>query len=109
MDTKLENLNRVMRIIVSATEQAIEQMEVGSRTNLKCLNEKVSSFVGLPQTVCLPFVSTFVKNYERCWVQKGRNGGIYKGTRPIKHLNKPCIDVCDKCNQPIVCKVGQAA
>lgn len=100
-DMHLERLNELLRKVNEATEHAIQNLKEGQKISLKELTEKVAHFLDLSQTQCAPFVTMFVKQYDKCTMQKGRNGGIYKG-KPVKKQDK--TPRCMACGQKIKSK-----
>lgn len=97
----LDKLNAVILKVNDATAHAIENLQEGEKISLKSLTERVARFLGLSQALCAPFVTMFVKSYDRCTMQKGRNGGIYKGKLARKEDLEPR---CDHCGQKLRAK-----
>lgn len=102
---QLDKLNAIIVKVNDATAYAIENLQEGEKISLKCLTERVARFLGLSQALCTPFVTMFVKSYDKCTMQKGRNGGIYKG----KPLRKEDLEPrCNHCGQKLRAKKGEA-
>lgn len=99
----LDVLNDTMRKVVGATQFTIDNMSEGERISLKALTEKVADYLNLSQAVCAPFVSMFVKTYDKCSMQKGRGGGIYKG-KPVRKADLE--PRCPHCNQKLRAKTA---
>jgi len=97
----LDKLNSVILKVNDATAHAIENLQEGEKISLKALTERVARFLGLSQALCAPFVMMFVKSYDRCTMQKGRNGGIYKGKMARK---EDMVPRCNHCGQKIRAK-----
>lgn len=99
----LAKVNVIMRRVCDTTQGLIDILPEGHKISLKTLTEKVSTMTDLPQAQVAQIVSMFVKNYDNCTVQKGRFGGIYKGSVPKKAETQPR---CDHCGQKIRNKRG---
>lgn len=99
----LAKVNVIMRRVCDTTQGLIDILPEGHKISLKTLTEKVSTMTDLPQSQVTQIVSMFVKNYDQCTVQKGRFGGIYRGSVPKKSEQQPR---CDHCGQKIRNKRG---
>lgn len=98
----LANVNIVLQKVFDTTEDAINNLAEGERIFLKVLTSRVAAFLALPLSTVGPFVSLWTKkNTDKCTVQKGRFGGIYKGKLPQK---KDLAPRCQHCGQKLRAK-----
>ena len=92
----LEKVNYIMRHICDTAQRIIDSMNEGEKISLSHLTEKVSHVTDISKSQVVPIVSMFVANYDKCTMQKGRLGGIYRGT-----LAKRQPACCSCCGQKI--------
>lgn len=90
----LEKLNGIMSRVFSATQSQVDNLPQGHKVSIKQLTEKVADFLDMPQAQVAQFVAMFIRSYDKCTVQKGRNGGIYRGAVPKKIDHEPRCAAC---------------
>jgi len=67
-----------------ATQAIINDMSEGQRIQIKDLAKSVGQTLSVPAKEVLGFVSHFVRNTKSAYVTRGKNGGVVKGTKPVK-------------------------
>ena len=90
----LDRINATMKKVFDCTGQAIMNLGPNEHISLKGLTRRVSSFLGLPQSTCTPFVSMFVRQDGRCTLKRGPDGGVYRGTPAKKADPHPRCQAC---------------
>lgn len=88
----LDALNAMIQKVNNATQFTIDNLAENEKISLKTLTERVASFLGLSQSLCSSIVAMYVKSSDKCTMQRGRNGGIYKGkaTKEVAHRCGEC-------------------
>jgi hypothetical protein len=67
-----------------ATQATIDAMSDGQRIQLKDLVKAVSQSMSKPAKDIAGLVGLFAHNNSSSYVTRGKNGGLIKGTRPVK-------------------------
>ena len=84
MSTNIKSMMETVETIFEAAQASIESMSVGSRIQIKELAQTVALAVAMEPKHVLGFVNHFAHNTEIAYVTRGKNGGIIKGTKPVK-------------------------
>jgi len=79
-----EQLIETFNGIVNTALEVIDSMEEGERIRTPELAQKVAERLGLDTIDIIPFMTFFSHNYDGVETSAGRNGGIYKGKKPVK-------------------------
>ena len=80
----IKSLMETVERIFEATYITVEKMPDGSRMQIKELAEAVGAAVTMEPKQVLGFVSHFAHNTDIAYVTRGKNGGIIRGTKPVK-------------------------
>jgi hypothetical protein len=86
------NIQEILKDIEQVMEAAhlvLETMQVGDRKQIKELAQDVSLMVAKEPKDILGFVNHFAHNTNIAYVTRGKNGGIVRGTRPVKTVKAP--------------------
>ena len=70
--------------VLEAAHTIIDSMQPGERRQIKELAQEVSAVVGKAPKEVLGYVNSFAHHTSIAYVTRGKNGGIIKGTRPVK-------------------------
>lgn len=87
MSTKAEeiqSLNDTSSRIWDAAYDIVAAMKDRERKQIKELAADVSAVVGMDPKRVLGFVNHFAHETKIAYVTRGKNGGLIKGTRPIR-------------------------
>ncbi len=95
----LDALNAMIQKVNNATQFTIDNLAENEKISLKALTKRVAGFLGLSQSLCSSIVAMYVKSSDKCTMQRGRNGGIYKGK-----FHKEVDPRCDHCGQKLRAK-----
>jgi hypothetical protein len=88
MSDKKEMLVNVAKVF-DATESAILGLKEDSRILMTDLSAAVSLAVAMEPKDVTEFVRYFVRNTNLVFVTRGKNGGVIKGTKPVKVVKEP--------------------
>lgn len=83
-ESYLGPLNANMQKVFGATELQIGNLKTGEKISVKLLSARVAKFLNMPQSQVAPFISMFIKSYDKCTMVRGRHGGVYRGSVPRK-------------------------
>lgn len=70
--------------VLKAAFTVVDQMNDGSRMQIKKLAEQVGLAVGMEPKHVLGFVNHFAHHTDIAYVTRGKNGGIIKGVKVVK-------------------------
>jgi hypothetical protein len=84
MSTEVESMLEEISGVLKATETNIESLAIGERIQMKDLAAAVGLAVAKEPKHVINFVSHYVHNTALAYVTRGKNGGIIRGTRPVK-------------------------
>ena len=70
--------------ILEAAHNAISEMADGQRVQIKDLAQTVGLAVSKSPKEVLGFVNYFAHKTKIAYVTRGKNGGVIKGTKPVK-------------------------
>ena len=82
--TDIERMTAFSKQVFEAAQHAIETMQDGERIQIKQLAQSVWLAVAKDAKDVLGFVNHFVHHTSLAYVTRGKNGGIIKGTKPVK-------------------------
>lgn len=103
MNDILENSNitsstqSTMDIVFQATKRRLDALELGTKTTLSDLIDKVVAETGAKVSIVNGLVPMFVHDWARKGegsINKGRNGGIFKGGKPRHEDTRKRCDAC---------------
>lgn len=80
IQSMLEDVERIFQ----AAHTTISGMQQGARKQIKELAQDVGVAVGRDPKEVLAFVNHFAHNTDIAYVTRGKNGGVIKGTKPIR-------------------------
>lgn len=83
-NTDIEQMTAFSKQVFEAAQQAIEVMQDGDRIQIKQLAQSVGVAVARDPKDVLGFVNHFAHNTSLAYVTRGKNGGVIKGTKPVK-------------------------
>lgn len=95
----LMDVHNTTDLVFKSAHKYLEELNDGEKTTIGDLADKVSVDTNLPYSNVLNLVSMYVHQYKGVSVERGRNGGVFKGGKP-----KKIGDVrprCETCNQTI--------
>ena len=81
---EIDRMTAFSRQIFEAARTALEGMQDGDRIQIKQLAQVVGLAVAKDPKEVLGFVNHFVHGTGLAYVTRGKNGGIIKGTKPVK-------------------------
>lgn len=86
MSTKsdVEKATTFSQKVYEAAENTIQSMQDGQRVQIKQLAQMVGQTLSEDPKVVLGFVNYFAHHNSLAYVTRGKNGGIIRGTRPVK-------------------------
>ena len=77
--------------VFSSAETTFSGMPEKSRIQLKELAQTVASATGIEVKDALTFVTYFARNTDLGYVSRGKNGGLIRGSRPVKPMPKESV------------------
>jgi hypothetical protein len=80
----IESMTAFSKRVYEAAEHTISSMQDGERMQIKHLAQVVGLAVAEDPKVVLGFVNFFAHRTKLAYVTRGKNGGIIKGTKPVK-------------------------
>jgi uncharacterized membrane-anchored protein len=81
---EIESMTAFSKQVYEAAQNTIEAMQDGERMQIKQLAQVVGLAVAKEPKVVLGFVNYFAHETGLAYVTRGKNGGIIKGTKPVK-------------------------
>lgn len=84
MSTEVESRLTEARQAYEATQHILDGMKDGERVQIKDLAKDVGLALAKDPKEVLGFVNHFVHKTQIAYVTRGKNGGVIKGTRPVK-------------------------
>jgi hypothetical protein len=84
--------------ISESINKILDGLENGERATLHDIIDKVIAETGVQISMANGLVPTLVRNYPGVEIEKGRNGGVFKGGKP-KHID--ARPRCDTCHQVV--------
>ena len=84
MNADVEAMTALAQETFMAAQTIIDSLSDGQRIQTKDLVLQVSNKVSLPVKDVVDFVSFYAHNTTQAYVTRGKNGGLVKGTRPVK-------------------------
>jgi len=100
INTDIERMTAFSKQVFEAAQQAIETMQDGDRIQIKQLAQSVGLAVAKDPKDVLGFVNHFAHNTSMAYVTRGKNGGVIKGTKPVKVV-KPAKKQKDATTDPV--------
>jgi hypothetical protein len=82
--TDVELATNFSQRVYETAKDTIQAMQDGERMQIKELAKAVGTALSEDPKVVLGFVSYFAHRTSLAYVTRGKNGGIIRGTRPIK-------------------------
>lgn len=82
----MSNINEIKDTAMSALDSAFritENMKDGEKIRIPDLAEQVGAEVGMDGDDILPFITFMVRRLDGLVTARGRNGGVYKGSKPV--------------------------
>jgi hypothetical protein len=83
-NTEIEEMIATSRHAYESAQTVIDAMHDGERIQIKDLAKTVGLALAMDPKEVLGFVSFFAHKTTSAYVTRGKNGGIIKGTRPVK-------------------------
>lgn len=83
-NVNIQEMMKDIERVMEAIQTVLETMQVGERKQIKELTQDVSLLVAKDPKDILGFVNHFAHNSSIAYVTRGKNGGIVRGTRPVK-------------------------
>ena len=80
----IERMTAFSKQVFEAAEHVIEAMLDGDRIQIKQLAQTVGLALAKDPKNVLGFVNHFAHETSLAYVTRGKNGGIIKGTKPVK-------------------------
>ena len=77
--------------VLSTAESTFSGMPEKGRIQLKELAQTVAAATGIEVKDALTFVTYFARNTDLGYVSRGKNGGLIRGSRPIKPMPKESV------------------
>ena len=87
-NANIRSMLETVERIFEAAHVAIESMAIGDRIQIKELAQTVALAVAMEPKHVLGFVNHFAHHTDIAYVTRGKNGGIIRGTKPVK-VDKP--------------------
>jgi hypothetical protein len=87
-NVNIKSMMETVERIFEAAHVTIESMSVGDRIQIKELAQTVALAVAMEPKHVLGFVNHFAHHTDIAYVTRGKNGGIIRGTKPVK-VDKP--------------------
>jgi hypothetical protein len=84
--------------ISESINKILDGLENGERVTLHDIIDKVIAETGVQISMANGLVPTLVRNYPGVEIEKGRNGGVFKGGKP-KHIDER--PRCETCHQVV--------
>lgn len=88
-DIEIELMVTFSRQVFEAAQKTLAAMPDGGRIQIKDLAKTVGQSLSKDSKEVLGFVNHFVHRTTSAYVTRGKNGGIVKGTRPVKVVKAP--------------------
>jgi hypothetical protein len=88
----VERITAFSKQVYEAAETAVGVMQDGERIQIKQLAQAVGSALSEDPKKVLGLVNLYAHDTSIAYVTRGKNGGIVKGTRPVK-IVKPAKKV----------------
>jgi hypothetical protein len=92
-NVQITSMLETVESIFNAAQTTIEGMQGGERMQIKELAQAVGLIVAMEPKHVLGFVNHFVHNTDIAYVTRGKNGGIIRGTRPVKVIKVKKVKV----------------
>lgn len=83
-DADIEIMVTFSRQIFEAAQNALATMQDGERIQIKQLAQTVSTALGRDTKDIVGFVNHFAHHTSLAYVTRGKNGGLVKGTKPVR-------------------------
>lgn len=80
----VERITAFSKEVYEAAEHAVAAMQDGERMQIKQLAQVVGLAVAKEPKVVLGLVNLYAHDTSLAYVTRGKNGGIIKGTKPVK-------------------------
>jgi hypothetical protein len=87
-NANIKSMLETVERIFEAAHISLESMPIGDRIQIKELAQTVALAVAMEPKHVLGFVNHFAHHTDIAYVTRGKNGGIIRGTRPVK-TDKP--------------------
>jgi hypothetical protein len=85
-NSSIPEILKDIETVMEATRGIVETMQVGERKKLKELTMDVSLLVARAPKEISGWVNHFAHSTDIAYVTRGKNGGIVRGTRPVKTI-----------------------
>lgn len=102
----IERMTAFSKQVFEAAQAAIEPMQDGERIQIKQLAQTVGAALGREVKDVLGFVNHFAHDTSLAYVTRGKNGGIIKGTKPVKVVKPGKKQKKDAAPAPVVVDVA---
>lgn len=83
-NANIQSMVETAERIFEAAHNIVEAMPVGNRKQIKELAVEVGTAVGMEPKRVLGFVNHFAHHTNVAYVTRGKNGGIIRGSKPVK-------------------------
>ncbi len=83
-DTNVQSMTKEVEKIFEATNTVVSGMNDGEHKTIVELSTDVGTALSLEPKKVLGFVSFYAHHTDIAYVARGKNGGLVKGTRPVK-------------------------
>ena len=83
-NANIKSMLEDMERILEAAHTTISSMQPGNRKQIKELAQDVGMALGQDPKEVLAFVNYYAHKTDIAYVTRGKNGGIIKGTKPVK-------------------------
>ena len=102
----VERITAFSKQVYEAAETAVTAMQDGDRMQIKQLAQVVGTALSEDAKKVLGLVNLYVHDTSLAYVTRGKNGGIIKGTKPVKIVKASKrtkkVDVTDSVVDPAV-------
>lgn len=85
----IKNMLETVESVFTAAQATVESLQEGQRMQIKDLASAVGLAVAMEPKKVLGFVNHFAHNTNLAYVTRGKNGGIIRGSRPVKVVKAP--------------------
>lgn len=93
-----------MNIVFEATKRILDKLEDGKKTTLKDLIDKVVAETKVQVSIANGLVPMYAHSYTGVSVEKGRNGGVFKGGKPKRVDPRPRCPTCGQVDRKKIIK-----
>jgi len=94
-NANVQSMTETANRIFEAANTIVESMKSGERKQIKELAVDVGSAIGMEPKRILGFVNHFAHETNIAYVTRGKNGGLIKGSRPVKVVKPKKVKPAD--------------